>query len=244
MSESPSMSSRQFLLIPGFMCDASLWSEVLPDLEKLGKIHFADLNQGDSVESMAQRILPDLPANCIVIGFSLGGYVARQLAWLTRNRQEGQGLTGLVLLNTSARASTADEIARNQQQIRMLTTYPYKGQTMTALRRALHPLRQDNVALLNHLQAMSLALGKEVFLRQLGIQRLDGHAQLAAITCPAMVIASSNDQMRSMDEAEKLATGLPDAELHVVEDCGHMSVLERAPEVSRLLANWLVQRRL
>ncbi len=210
---------------------------MLPQLEQLGQIHFADLNEGNSIESMATRLLPALPQDCIIIGFSLGGYVARHLAWLAQ--QQGHTINGLVLLNTSARASTTEEISRNSQQIRMLEHYPYKGQTMTALRRALHPQRQDDAVMLAHLQAMSLALGKQIFLQQLSIVRADGHHELTQITCPSLVVASRNDQMRSMAEAEKLARALPHSSLHVIEDCGHMSPLEKAPELITVLDNWL-----
>ncbi|MFZ3000023.1 MAG: alpha/beta hydrolase [Undibacterium umbellatum] len=229
--------ARQFLLIPGFMCDTSLWKFMLPGLEQLGQVHFADLNQGASIEGMAQGLLTALPDNGIIIGFSLGGYVARHLAWLAH--QKNKSIRGLVLLNTSARASTADEVSKNRQQIKLLEHYPYKGQTMTALRRALHPQRQDDAVMLAHLQAMSLALGKQVFLQQLSIVRADGHHELPQITCPSLVVASRNDQMRSLLESEKLASGLPNAKLHVFEDCGHMSPLEKAPGLITALENWL-----
>ena len=229
--------ARQFLLIPGFMCDATLWKIMLPGLEQLGRVHVADLNEGNSIESMAQRLLPALPDKAIIIGFSLGGYVARHLAWLAH--QKNKTIGGLVFLNTSARASTEDEVMKNRQQIKLLEHYPYKGQTMTALRRALHPQRQDDAVMLAHLQAMSLALGKQVFLQQLSIARTDGHHELPEITCPALVVASRNDQMRSLSESEKLANGLPHSVLHVIEDCGHMSPLEKAPELITMLGNWL-----
>ncbi|MFZ6656339.1 alpha/beta fold hydrolase [Undibacterium sp. TJN19] len=225
---------RQLMLIPGFMCDTSLWDSVRAGLEELGQTHFAGLNQDDSIEAMAEHLLPNLPSACVLIGFSLGGYVARHLAWLAQDR-----IAGLVLLNTSARASTELELARNQQQIKMLATYPYKGQTVRALQHALHPQRQDNPVLLTHLQAMSLALGKEVFIRQLAIKRQDGHHELADIACPALVVASRNDQMRSLDESEKLVAALPDAELHIIEDCGHMSPLEKPAELIQVLQCWL-----
>jgi pimeloyl-ACP methyl ester carboxylesterase len=231
--------ARQFLLIPGFMCDASLWKFMLPGLEQLGQVHFADLNEGNSIEDMAKRLLPVLPDKAFIIGFSLGGYVARHLTWLAL--QQGKAINGLVLLNTSARASTADEDNKNRQQIKLLEHYPYKGQTMTALRRALHPQRQDDAVMLAHLQAMSLALGKQVFLQQLSIARADGHHELPEITCPALVVASRNDQMRTLAESEKLASGLPYSSLHIVEDCGHMSPLEKAPELITTLHGWLQQ---
>ena len=124
---------------------------MLPALSAIAPVRFADINEGGSIEAMAVRIAATLPERCVLIGFSLGGYVARRVAYLAPDK-----LAGLVLLNTSARASTAQELNRNQQQISMSQLYPFKGQTLTALRRALHPDRTDDAALLAHLQAMSL----------------------------------------------------------------------------------------
>lgn len=231
---SPAVPPLTLLLIPSFMCDASLWQAMLPDLSRIAPVRFADLNEGSSIEAMAVRIAATLPQRCVLIGFSLGGYVARRVAYLAPGK-----LAGLVLLNTSARASTAQELSRNQQQICMSQLYPFKGQTLTALKRALHPDRADDAPLLAQMQAMSLNLGKEVFLRQLGLIRHDGHAELARITCPGLVIASRNDQMRAIEEAEKLANNLPDSELHILEDCGHMSPLEQPAIVCELLRDWL-----
>ena len=47
--------------------------------------------------------------------------------------------------------------------------------------------------------------------------------------------------MRSLAESEKLAQGLPNAKLHIIEDCGHMSPLEKAPELIKTLDDWLNQ---
>ena len=222
------------VLIPGFMCDASLWQALLPALQPLAKIHFSDLNQGDDIDQMTEHVIATLPGPSLVIGFSLGGYVARRLAVTAP-----QAVTGLALINTSARASTPEELLSNQQHIRMLQHYPYKGQTRTALRRALDPDHQDNEVVLAHLQTMSLALGKSVFLRQLGINRADGYAELAQIHCPALVVANKKDQMRRLEEAEKLASGLPSGELRIIEQGGHMSPLEQPFALMMHLLDWM-----
>jgi len=47
--------------------------------------------------------------------------------------------------------------------------------------------------------------------------------------------------MRSLEESEKLAQGLAHAELQIIEDCGHMSPLEKAPELIVLIDKWLDQ---
>jgi pimeloyl-ACP methyl ester carboxylesterase len=34
-------------------------------------------------------------------------------------------------------------------------------------------------------------------------------------------------------------TAIPNAELLIIEQCGHMSTVEQAPDVNRALATWL-----
>lgn len=235
-SENASTAQRHIVLIPGFMCDASLWQDVLGGLQQLGTVSFADLNQGSDIDAMADRIIADLPEKCVLIGFSLGGYVARRIA-----AKAPQRVSQLVLLNTSARATSAEEIARNQQQIKMLKVFPYKGQTITALRRALHPARSDNAVLLQHLQMMSLTLGADIFMRQLSIVREDGHADCAQIACPVLVVASREDQMRRLPEAEDIVAALPDPHFRIIEDCGHMSPLEQPQILLQYLRDFLSQ---
>ncbi|MFZ6773777.1 alpha/beta fold hydrolase [Undibacterium sp. SXout7W] len=222
------------VLIPGFMCDANLWQALLPALRPYAEIHYGNLNQGDSIDQMAEHIIARLPGPSLIIGFSLGGYVARRIAFTAP-----EFVAGLALLNTSARASTPEELLRNQQQIRMVQHYPYKGQTRSALRRALDPDHQDNEVLLAQLQAMSLTLGKDIFLRQLALHRADGHAELAHIHCPAIMVANRKDQMRQPDEAEKLAAGLSRGELRIIEQGGHMSPLEQPAELAAILFAWM-----
>ena len=185
---------------------------------------------------MAEYLLPKLPARCTLIGFSLGGYVAQRIARLVPQR-----IDNLVLLNTSARASTSEEVARNRQQIKLCLAFPFKGQTRAAFLRALHPERKDKPDLLAYLQAMSLALGKQVFMRQLSIVRTDGHADLAHISCPTLVVASRNDQMRSLQEAENLVAGLPRGRLSIIENCGHMSPLEQPRALLDILTQYLAE---
>lgn len=235
-SENAATTPRHIVLIPGFMCDASLWQEVLGGLQQLGTASFADLNQGTDIDAMADRIIADLPEKCVLIGFSLGGYVARRIA-----AKAPQRVSQLVLLNTSARATSAEEIARNQQQIKMLKVFPYKGQTITALKRALHPARSDNALLLQHLQTMSLTLGADIFMQQLSIIRQDGHADCAQIACPVLVVASREDQMRRLQEAEDIVAALPDPTFRIIDDCGHMSPLEQPEILLEYLRDFLIR---
>ena len=69
----------QLLLLPGFMLDQTLWDDRRDGLQQLGQLHFGDLVQDDSISAMAARVLQQAPPRFILIGFSMGGYVAQAI---------------------------------------------------------------------------------------------------------------------------------------------------------------------
>ena len=67
------------VLIPGFMLDESLWDAFIEHMPSGREIHRANLLHGQSIAEMAQAIVASAPAEFVLVGFSLGGYVARSL---------------------------------------------------------------------------------------------------------------------------------------------------------------------
>lgn len=68
------------VLAPGYMLDDDLWREFKLQFEGHA-IFYADLTQDDTIAGMAARLIQDAPAQFLLIGFSMGGYVAgRSLA--------------------------------------------------------------------------------------------------------------------------------------------------------------------
>lgn len=61
------------LLIPGFMLDADLWTNVGEGLQPFGPAVFADLSHGNSVSEMANLALQNMSGNFVLLGFSMGG---------------------------------------------------------------------------------------------------------------------------------------------------------------------------
>ncbi len=224
----------QLLLLPGFMLDQSLWDDMRDGLAQLGQLHFGDLGQDDSISAMATRVLQNAPPRFVLIGFSMGGYVAQAIM-----QQAPERVIALALLNTSARQQDPREIAGNRTQLELARQVPFKGLTSRALASSLHPDRAHDRVLLDRLQAMALRNGKEVFINQLSALRSDGYAELENIRCPTLVVASSNDQLSSIAEAELMAARIPAASMVVIEDCGHMTPLEKPEELLQILSGWL-----
>jgi pimeloyl-ACP methyl ester carboxylesterase len=216
------------------MNDRGLWARMEEGLAALGHCHFADLGQDASLGEIAHRLLGAAPATFVLIGFSMGGYVAREVI-----RQAPLRVTGLVLMNTSARPVGAKVAERNRGLIKVTKERGFRGLSRKALQKTLHPDQRQDHGLLRLMEDMALRMGEAAFLRQLSLERRDGRPSLTDIECPTLVIWSRQDELRSLDEAQELAQGIPNSRLEIIENCGHMTPLEQPDAVSRILRDWL-----
>jgi pimeloyl-ACP methyl ester carboxylesterase len=230
---------RDLVFLPGFMLNASLWDDMRDDLATLGTLHFGDLGQDNSLDAMAERILADAPEKFVLFGFSMGGFVAQAIALKAPER-----VLGLGLLNTSSRPQSAQESTSTLAQIALAEKAPFKGLTSRALASSLHPDRATDTALLQRLQAMALQNGKEVFLRQLSTLRDGSYADLHRILCPALIVASDADRLRTVEESEEMAQRIPAAHFEIVRDCGHMTPMEKPQELFAIIRDWITASQL
>jgi pimeloyl-ACP methyl ester carboxylesterase len=223
------------VLLPGFMCDQDLWADMVHDLEALGTIHHGNIYKDDTLEGMARRVLDAAPARFVLIGFSMGGFVARVLTLMAPER-----VSGVAFVASSARGYSDEETARRKAGHRPGDRPPRAaGAVSTAM--GLHPDREKDPVLLDRLRGMQRRLGPEVRKQQAALVRRDGYADLERIACPALVIACRQDRLRTFAETERMAKHLPHARFEVIEDCGHMAPLERPHALASLLAGWIIR---
>lgn len=225
------------VLLPGLMCDEALWDRVAPLLEDAATIHHGNLFKDGSIAGIAARVLEEAPPQFALAGFSLGGYIAREIALTAPHR-----VKRLALMNTSALGSSATMLERNRRMIRILDERPFTGLAPSSIRLALHPDLQDDIYLTSQIQAMARRLGGNVFRRQINLKRTDGHDQLGQILCPTLVISSDADRLRRTKDSERLAAGIPNAQLKIISRCGHMTPLEQPQALAQLLRSWLDEK--
>jgi 3-oxoadipate enol-lactonase/4-carboxymuconolactone decarboxylase len=70
-------------------------------------------------------------------------------------------------------------------------------------------------------------------MRALG--RFNVRERLGEIRKPVLVITGSEDRMMPPENSRLLADGIPGAELHIVEDAGHLFFQEKPQEVNGVL---------
>ena len=134
------------------MCDADLWTDMVPDLEALGSLHFGNVYEDDSLEGMAARVLDEAPEHFVLVGFSMGGFVARVLTLMAPER-----VTGVAFVASSARGYSDEERARRQSGYRP-GDWPPRAAGAVSNAMGLHPDRDTDPVLLDRLRGMQRRL--------------------------------------------------------------------------------------
>jgi pimeloyl-ACP methyl ester carboxylesterase len=71
------------------------------------------------------------------------------------------------------------------------------------------------------------------------LARPDATGVLASIAGPTLVLCGREDGWSTPTQHEEIAARIPDAQLVVIEHCGHMAPMERPREVANAMLAWL-----
>jgi pimeloyl-ACP methyl ester carboxylesterase len=104
-----------------------------------------------------------------------------------------------------------------------------------------HPMRLGDRRLTTILAAMADRVGRKAFLRQQQaiLRRPDSSPDLAAIGCPTLLLCGRQDPIAPPALQQQMAEAIKGARQVVVDDCGHLSPLERPEAVTKALRDWL-----
>ncbi len=228
------------VLLPGLLCDRALWAAQIKALADVADIWVADLTGAQTMRAMGEAVLREAPFETFALaGLSMGGYVAQEVM-----RQAPQRVRKLALLDTSARPELPEQTERR----RMLIDLAEKERGFTPVTRHLLPLmvhssRIDDKTLVAAIRDMAERVGVPAFVRQQRaiMSRPDGRPDLKNILCPTLVLCGREDALTPLDGHEEMARLIPGAQLEVLEQCGHMSTMERPEQVSALIRHWLTR---
>jgi len=221
-------SRRQTLiLLPGALCDAALFRHQIAGLSDIADVRVGDLTRDDTVGAMAARALAGLTGRFALAGFSLGGYVALEIM-----RRAPERVTRLALLDTAARAEAGEP------DMPISTRAEGALPVMSLL---VHPMRLGDRRLTTILAAMADRVGRKAFHRQqqASQHRPDSWGNLKAIGCPTLLLTGRQDRLAPPELQEAMAVVIEDARQIVIEECGHLSPLERPEAVTKALREWL-----
>ena len=229
--------SSNLVLLPGMMCDQRLWEHQIEALAEVCDIRVGDIGTAPEVAAIARGVLEVAPQTFALAGLSMGGIVALEM-W----RQAPERIERLALLDSNFRADASErQVLRNDQIERV------RGGALEAvLRDELKPnylahCHKNDTALLDRVLRMGLELGPEVFIRQSEAlrDRPDSTATLSTITCPTLVLCGDEDELCPVSLHREMAAAIRNAELCIIDSCGHLSTMEQPGAVTETLHNWL-----
>jgi pimeloyl-ACP methyl ester carboxylesterase len=226
----------EVVLLPGLLCDASVWSAQVAALTPHANVAVADFSQLDRLEDMARSALALRPGPLVVIGHSMGARVALEMM-----RAAPERIARLALLDTGIHPVREGEEANRQ----ILVDLAFKDGMAALADRWLQPMvheaRVHDRSLMEPLKAMVMRATPEQHQRQIRalLNRPDPRALLPTIRCPVLVMVGRQDRWSPPAQHQEIAALSPNAELVVIEDSGHMSTVEQPDQVSRALLRWL-----
>jgi len=224
------------LLVPGHLCDGAMWTHQTRHLADLADIAVADTTGGNTAAAMARAILAKAPPRFALAGLSMGGMLAFELL-----RQAPQRVERLALLDTVAAPNTPAQIERRLRYIDHLRNGRFDAVLAEFTPLLVHPQRHDDAALMRTIDAMTRRIGPKVALdqQQAMLDRPDNLPLLSRIAVPTLVMCGRQDALTPLAQHEEMARLISGARLVVIEDCGHMTTMEKPEAVTAVLRYWL-----
>ena len=221
------------IFVHGAGGSATAWSQQEPRFEGCCVVALPGHPSGTAYASIggyaewAAHVIRDVPGPRVIVGHSMGGAVALQLAL-----DHPDLVDGLVVIASGARLfvpQTAFELAR--------TDLPAE---CARLVRKGWP-RADNATIATEVAQM-IEVGQHTLLQDyaacLGFNVVD---RLHEVRVPVMVITGDQDALTPLSLANELLAGLPQGIGVVVPDAGHWLMKEHPATVSLLLAGFLAR---
>ncbi|MFC1889357.1 alpha/beta fold hydrolase, partial [Thermodesulfobacteriota bacterium] len=179
-----------------------------------------------SVRSLIERTIPGPFA---IVGHSLGGAITLRIAL-----DAPDGLSGIVPVCTAAVHPMAGAIAgwiradHTEAVQKICRDFLYRRGTRTDLVKL-------SIADLGR-------VAEETLLNDMVIaSRCDMEAKLSSIETPALVVAGGQDRLCPPEHSLTMAERIPRAKLKIIEDAGHMVMIERPRKLIGALEPFLYE---
>ena len=235
------MTETSMILIPGLMCDHSVWGPLLPALSSQVTCQIADHGNANSLTFMAQQILDQAPARFALAGHSMGGRVAMEVMRLASER-----VSRLALLDTGytalpAGAAGEEEAAKRHALLDIARKHGVRAMANQWVQGMVDPARIGDVALIESIVAMFERQSADIFAQQVTalLARPDATPVLRSIRVPTLVLCGRTDRWSPPMQHEQITALVPGSHLQVVEHAGHMCPMERPDAVAQPLLAWL-----
>ena len=221
------------------MCDATFWqplADTLPGQE-------VDYGDADSITAMVEAVLAVAPASFVLAGHSMGGRVALEVAFLAPARVQKIILMDTGYLPRQPGPAGDTEKAGRMALLDMARQKGVRAMGKEWVKGMVHPGRLNDAPLIEAILAMFERKTADRFARQQNalLTRPDASPALRALRVPTLLLCGRQDSWASVAQHTAMQVLAPHAQLRVIEDAGHMVLMERPEATVQVLRQFLEQ---
>ena len=232
------MPRATLVLVPGLLNTGQVFARQVEGLADIADCVTTEPWHHDSIGAMADAALAAAPPTFALGGFSMGGYVALEIF-----RRAPERVERLALIDTQATPDSPESTARRLALLEQTNIGRFHGVHRSLLPQLVHRRHINDPAITQPMLDMALKVGAEGFVREQRaiMGRADNRPLLARIAVPTVVIVGRQDKVTPLPRSEEIAADIATSRLVVIEECGHMSPLEKPAEVTAALRSWLTR---
>ncbi|MBT1702689.1 alpha/beta fold hydrolase [Chryseosolibacter indicus] len=241
-------SGHPVILIHGFPLNQQIWDNFATSLSSSFRVFTIDLpgfgnspalNNDFSIEDVASTLLTWIKEvnikNAVLVGHSLGGYVA-----LAMVEQEPTLFSGLVLFHSTAFADSEEKKQNRNKSLEFIEKNGVQAFTSNFIA----PLFADNtnsaIALVKDISIQASADTVTGYTKAMR-DRKDRTVVLKQFPKHILIISGQKDAGITVESVEKQAQLSPRIEFHVLENVAHMGMLENEGKTLELLSQFVLK---
>jgi len=174
-------------------------------------------------------------ARCALVGFSLGGMIGLAMA-VRKPQRIGAALIACASPVTTQEGAAATEAVLGRAE--KLGPTRFAEEQAEAIWRG--EWARDHAAEVKRFIAWRAAMDQAALARAFrAAYGVDLRPDLAGVTAPVRVVMAEGDRFVSVETGRALTAKLPNADLSVIEEAGHMVSIERPKEFQAALLDFL-----
>ena len=228
---------KTLVLIPGYMCNNQMWQNQLTQLKKKYKVIIPELQKGKTINEFSKYTLRSLPDIFSIIGFSMGGFIALDLAINYPKR-----IDNLILVGTNARSVSKERRILLKKSLLELNNKNYVERfSLSSFQSYFAKRNQHKKNYLKLIKTMVKDCGIKCLTRQTNaiLHRPKLIEKLAKIKSRCLIISGSQDRLSTKEMNMELHNKIKNSEIYFVTNSGHFVMLEEFEKFNKKILSWL-----